>query len=78
MTVDNFLKVTFSHCKLIFWKWCSGVQILPDLPEFQLSLKPDDYVLPEIDSAWGSEKWEIPCQPLKEHLKDFEDAMETE
>ncbi|GFY87134.1 endosomal targeting BRO1-like domain-containing protein [Actinidia rufa] len=56
----------------------NGVQILPDLPEFQLSLKPDDYVLPEIDSAWGSEKWEIPCQPFKEHLKYFEDAMETE
>lgn len=55
-----------------------GLQILPDLPEFQLSLRPDDYELPEMDSAWASEKYEIPSQPLKEHLKDCEDEMETE
>ncbi|XP_059669936.1 uncharacterized protein LOC132315613 [Cornus florida] len=55
-----------------------GLQDLPDLPEFQLSLRPDDYELPEMDSAWDSEKWEIPGQPLKEHLKDCEDEMENE
>uniref|UniRef100_A0A5B7AMU4 BRO1 domain-containing protein n=1 Tax=Davidia involucrata TaxID=16924 RepID=A0A5B7AMU4_DAVIN len=55
-----------------------GLQILPDLPEFQLSLRPDDYELPEMDSAWDSEKWEIQGQTLKEHLKDCEDEMETE
>jgi len=51
---------------------------LPDLPDFQLSLRPDDYQLPEIDPAWDSEKWEIQGQPLKEHLKDSEDEIETE
>ncbi|XP_052196581.1 uncharacterized protein LOC127803951 [Diospyros lotus] len=49
-----------------------GLQVLPDLPEFQLSLRPDDYQLPEMDSAWGGEEWEIPTQPLKDHLKDWE------
>nr|XP_009775214.1 PREDICTED: uncharacterized protein LOC104225142 isoform X2 [Nicotiana sylvestris] len=48
---------------------------LPDLPEFQLSLKPDEYTLPETDSTWNSE---IPGQSLKEHLKDCEDGVETE
>ncbi|XP_059450574.1 uncharacterized protein LOC132181389 isoform X7 [Corylus avellana] len=55
-----------------------ALQALPDLPEFQLSLRPDDYQLPEIDPAWDSEKWEIPGQPLKDHLKDSEDDIETE
>ncbi|XAR52045.1 hypothetical protein NMG60_11006892 [Bertholletia excelsa] len=55
-----------------------GLQILPDLPEFQLSLKPDEYELPEMDSTWSCEKWEIPSQPLKEHLKDCEDDVETD
>ncbi|KAJ4729524.1 BRO1 domain containing protein [Melia azedarach] len=49
-----------------------GLQALPDLPEFQLSLRPDDYELPEIDQAWNKEKWEIESQTLKEHLKDCE------
>lgn len=52
-----------------------GLEILPDLPEFELSLRPDDFELPEMDSAWGRQKWEIPSQPLKEHLKDSEDEM---
>nr|XP_023923619.1 uncharacterized protein LOC112035022 isoform X3 [Quercus suber] len=55
-----------------------ALQALPDLPDFQLSLRPDDYQLPEIDPAWDSEKWEIQGQPLKEHLKDSEDEIETE
>ncbi|CAN4082303.1 unnamed protein product [Withania somnifera] len=54
------------------------LQVLPDLPEFQLSLKPDDYTLPEADSAWDSEKWDIPGQSLKEHLNYCEDGTETE
>lgn len=52
-----------------------GLEILPDLPEFQLSLSPDDYELPEMDSAWGRQKWEILSQPLKDHLNDSEDEM---
>ncbi|KAK9272193.1 hypothetical protein L1049_002564 [Liquidambar formosana] len=53
-------------------------EALPDLPEFQLSLRPDDYELPEIYQAWDSEKWDIPGQTLKEHLKDSEDErLET-
>ncbi|KAK4367380.1 hypothetical protein RND71_011172 [Anisodus tanguticus] len=55
-----------------------GLQVLPDLPEFQLSLKPDDYILPEAVLTWDSEKWDIPGQSLKEHLKDCEDGVETE
>lgn len=55
-----------------------ALQALPDLPDFQLSLRPDDYELPEIDSAWDSEKWEIEGLPLKDHLKDSEDEIETE
>lgn len=50
-----------------------SLQTLPDLPEFQLSLRPDEYQLPEIHPAWDSEKWEISGQTLKEHLKDCED-----
>ncbi|KAK2968789.1 hypothetical protein RJ640_028182 [Escallonia rubra] len=53
------------------------LRILPDLPEFQLSLKPDDYELPEVDSGWDHKEWEIPGQMLKEHLIDSEDEMET-
>lgn len=48
------------------------LRVLPDLPEFQLSLKPDDYTLPEADSTW-----DIPGQSLKEHLKECEDGVET-
>uniref|UniRef100_A0A2P2NW81 Uncharacterized protein n=1 Tax=Rhizophora mucronata TaxID=61149 RepID=A0A2P2NW81_RHIMU len=31
-----------------------------------------------MDPAWNSGKWEIQRQPLKEHLKDCEDEIETE
>lgn len=50
--------------------WCRGLQPPQELPEFQLSLRPDDYELPEIDPSWSSEKCEIIGQPLKEHLED--------
>ncbi|KAJ0113476.1 hypothetical protein Patl1_03107 [Pistacia atlantica] len=50
----------------------------PELPDFQLSLRPDDYELPEMDQAWNREKWEIESHSLKEHLKDYENGIETE
>ncbi|KAH6811326.1 Endosomal targeting BRO1-like domain-containing protein [Perilla frutescens var. hirtella] len=45
------------------------LRILADLPEFQLSLKPDDYDLPELDPAW-----DFPPQTLKEHLNEAYNA----
>lgn len=51
---------------------------MPDLPEFQLSLCPDDYELPEIDPAWDSKNWESLGQPLKEHLRDSDDENSTD
>ncbi|KAJ6371568.1 hypothetical protein OIU77_001973 [Salix suchowensis] len=54
-----------------------ALQALPDLPDFDLSLAPDDFVLPEIDPAWDRNKGGIHSQPLKEHLKDSEDETET-
>ncbi|KAL7106572.1 hypothetical protein ACP275_06G002400 [Erythranthe tilingii] len=54
-----------------------GLKKLPELPEFQLSLKPDEYELPEVDSA----KWEIPVPAvqttLKEHLNDADHQPQT-
>ncbi|XP_068667069.1 uncharacterized protein [Aristolochia californica] len=47
---------------------------LPDLPDFPLSLKADDYDLPEIDTLWDSEKIEPQVQTLKEHFHDEEEA----
>ncbi|GLT81619.1 hypothetical protein SLE2022_000600 [Rubroshorea leprosula] len=55
-----------------------ALQSLPDLPDFQLSLTPDDYGLPEIDAAWNRANWENQSQLLKEHLKDSEDEVEIE
>nr|GMC99547.1 BRO1 domain-containing protein BROX homolog isoform X2 [Ipomoea batatas] len=55
--------------------------LMPDLPEFQLSLKPDDYVLPEVDSAWDSNNSDIPipipipAQTLKDHLEDCDEDV---
>ncbi|KAL1547407.1 hypothetical protein AAHA92_23891 [Salvia divinorum] len=45
-----------------------GLKSLPELPEFQLSLKPDEYELPEADPAWGCGKFGFPEQTLKKHL----------
>ncbi|KAH1194170.1 BRO1 domain-containing protein BROX [Glycine max] len=59
------------------WEQEKGLQSLPDLPEFQLSLRPDDYELPEIDPAWDSENWESLGQPLKEHLRDSDEHDEN-
>ncbi|KAK7377590.1 hypothetical protein VNO80_03018 [Phaseolus coccineus] len=55
------------------WEQEKGLRSLPDLPEFQLSLRPDDYELPEIDPAWDSRNWESLGQPLKEHLIDSDE-----
>ncbi|XP_074372196.1 uncharacterized protein LOC141712957 isoform X2 [Apium graveolens] len=53
-----------------------GLQILPDLPEFQLSLKPEDYHLPEPNSAWNTENLEINWHTPNEQLVNNEDDME--
>lgn len=55
-----------------------GLHGVPDLPEFELSLKPEEYELPETNEAWDREKWDIPDQTLKEHLIDSEDEMESD
>ncbi|TXG54922.1 hypothetical protein EZV62_020178 [Acer yangbiense] len=55
-----------------------ALQTLPELPDFQPSLRPDDYELPEIDQAWNIEKWEMQSQTLKAHLIDCENDIETE
>ncbi|XP_071702040.1 uncharacterized protein [Rutidosis leptorrhynchoides] len=47
-----------------------SLDVLPDLPEFELSLKSDEYKLPDKDAAWESKKWIIPNQTLKTHLTD--------
>ncbi|KAF2301836.1 hypothetical protein GH714_029745 [Hevea brasiliensis] len=55
-----------------------ALQALPDLPDFQLSLRPDEYALPEMDEAWDRERWQLQKQSLKENLRDSEDEIETE
>lgn len=52
-----------------------GIQMLPELPEFQLSLRPEDYELPTLDPAWNKENWEFLGQPLKDHLEDSEEEV---
>ncbi|KAL3829443.1 hypothetical protein ACJIZ3_018245 [Penstemon smallii] len=52
-------KKTQNHCYIIDQEKLK-MQILPDLPKFELSLQPDDYELPDLDSAWiNCEKLEI-------------------
>ncbi|CAN6485524.1 unnamed protein product [Victoria cruziana] len=51
---------------------------LPDLPEFEVSMKPDEYEVPTVDAVWGNEKCVLRGQTLKDHLKDSEDDMEKE
>ncbi|KAI4375401.1 hypothetical protein MLD38_013275 [Melastoma candidum] len=51
-----------------------GLHTLPDLPEFPLSLSPEEYQLPEVDPSWDQTMWEeVEVQKLKDHLKDHED-----
>lgn len=46
------------------------MEVLPELPEFELSLKADEYQMPNKDAAWESEKWKIPTQTLRTHMTD--------
>lgn len=57
---------------LVFW--CRHLQALPDLPEFPLSLRPDDYELPEVGACWSSENGQPQLLTLKAHLKDEIDS----
>nr|XP_043608562.1 uncharacterized protein LOC122580356 [Erigeron canadensis] len=50
-----------------------SLDVLPDLPEFELSLKADEYKLPDKDASWENDKWIIPNQTLKTHLTDDEE-----
>ncbi|KAL9248918.1 BRO1 domain-containing protein [Drosera capensis] len=54
-----------------------GSHELPDLPEFELSLRPDDYELPATSTVWNRDDWEILGQPLKNYLEDSEDEGKT-
>ncbi|KAF6147569.1 hypothetical protein GIB67_035326 [Kingdonia uniflora] len=47
-----------------------ALQTLHELPYFALSLRPDDYKLPEIDTTWSCEEWETQVQTLKGHLEN--------
>ncbi|KAG6435095.1 hypothetical protein SASPL_106746 [Salvia splendens] len=49
-----------------------GLKSLPELPEFQLSLKPDEYELPEADPLW-----DCPEQTLKKHLNHDDKETKT-
>lgn len=60
-----------------FFEQDKARQSLPNLPEFQLSLKPEDYDLPDIDASWNGENCEPQIQSLKEHLNDEEDEVRT-
>ncbi|KAF5763954.1 putative BRO1 domain-containing protein BROX [Helianthus annuus] len=42
-----------------------SLDVLPELPEFELSLKADEFQMPDKDAAWENEKWKIPSQTLK-------------
>jgi len=57
---------------------CRGLQPPPELPEFQLSLRADDYELPAVDPAFKRENWDTLRQPLKVHLEDMEYEIEAE
>lgn len=50
-------------------------QSLPDLPEFALSLKPDEYNLPSIDALWDNKNCQTQVQTLKAHIKDEVEEM---
>ncbi|KAF3435298.1 hypothetical protein FNV43_RR22385 [Rhamnella rubrinervis] len=55
------------------------LQALPELPEFQLSLQPDDYRLPDIYPAWDdNQKRGNQEQTIEVQVKDNEDGILTE
>ncbi|CAD6256953.1 unnamed protein product [Miscanthus lutarioriparius] len=54
----------------------STLQSVPDLPEFALSLRPEEYELPSTDSIWENVNGQPQIQSLKEHLNDGEDEVD--
>lgn len=65
----------------IWWNVTNrALQALPELPEFQLSLRPEEYQLPEIDSAWSYQNFEAHSHTLKlkEHLNDSDYETSSE
>ena len=57
--------------------WCSALQSLPDLPEFPLSLRPEDYEFPGTDAIWENVDCQPQIQSLKEHLEDDEETEDS-
>ncbi|KAI7737244.1 hypothetical protein M8C21_022977 [Ambrosia artemisiifolia] len=47
-----------------------SLEVLPELPEFELSLKAEEYEMADKDGAWDRANWKIPNQTLKRHLTD--------
>ncbi|KAL0843071.1 hypothetical protein Bca101_016316 [Brassica carinata] len=45
-----------------------AMQCLPELPDFQLSLRPEEFELPEIEAAAGNQ-----THLLSEHIEDYSD-----
>lgn len=48
------------------------MQCLPELPDFQLSLRPEEFGLPEVEAAGSSEEGNQ-THLLSEHLEDYSD-----
>ncbi|CAN1243804.1 hypothetical protein LINPERPRIM_LOCUS5830 [Linum perenne] len=46
-----------------------SLQALPELPEFQLSLRPDEYTVPEADSGWEIQRQEHNGHEAEDHGK---------
>ncbi|KAK1423225.1 hypothetical protein QVD17_18522 [Tagetes erecta] len=55
-----------------------SLEVLPELPEFELSLKADEYQMPNKDAAWESEKWKIPTQTLRTHMTDDDEEDDAD
>ncbi|KAJ4908406.1 Endosomal targeting BRO1-like domain-containing protein [Raphanus sativus] len=49
-----------------------AMQCLPELPDFQLSLRPEEFELPEVEAAGSSEEGNQ-THLLSEHLEDYSD-----
>ncbi|KAJ3671825.1 hypothetical protein LUZ60_007904 [Juncus effusus] len=57
----------------------NGLESLPDLPEFELSLRPDPFELPNADPLWDSDDCGPHVQSLKDHIQDdADDESSTE
>lgn len=51
------------------------MQCLPELPDFQLSLRPDDFELPEMEDVSPAGKQ---THMLSEHLDDYSENDDDE